>query len=417
MARMVSRASLFALNVSLLLTGCKSLGYSSVEFGESSSLNPGGSGGGGFSSSASSKSSSSASSKSSSSSSASSSSIGVQPLPTGIYALDTKGGTITNAGVDVREGNIRDYSYVAGFSWRMSWADFQRWDSVKKIYIYDFTPIDIVVPKLQVIGKKLSFMFPGAPPQMAVTTPNKNLVFTDTTGIKRPGAWDPYCLDQYRAFTLAMANHKLPDGTRFADSPVLSLIRGNICGLKAIRDGVEAPSNMSEMPGYSRAGYIDSVQQSLAALKTAFPKTALSVGMWPIGDSTRKPALWVDTLTMIQTNFPGVGLFQENLAASADTPDLSDPSRVVTGTPRPNSTGSPLARSLGVVPTYFQALQGWSGQFSNPDLGKNGYPADGMNFAFTTYQTKYFELYVDDLDTNDPNYRDGIVLWSNNLKK
>ena len=43
----------------------------------------------------------------------------------------------------------------------------------------------------------------------------------------------------------------------------------------------------------------------------------------------------------------------------------------------------------------------------------NATPADGINYAFSTYGSTYFELYVNDIDA--PVYRDELSIWQARL--
>ncbi len=308
------------------------------------------------------------------------------PLPAvrGIYALDNKAGQF-------REKNVRDYPFVEGYAWRMKWNDIE-----KSKGVYDFSSVDSIVALLESKGLKLSVGFAFAPNYIAATTPNQDQVWSDADGVRKTAPWDPYCIDRYREFMTALANHKI-GGKRFADLPLLTHLHAGICGIRSVRDGNdELPMKIYNLPGYTRAKFVEAVRQSLAIAANQFPNKAISVGFWAVQDNEGTPVLWQRIQQMIFNQFPGMSFFQENLAASADLPPGS-PKRNVTGRPT-TDYAVPLVAAKGFAPVTFQALQGWQQPFSDPSKTANGTPFDGMKYAHETFGTEYFEMYDPDLD-------------------
>jgi hypothetical protein len=105
---------------------------------------------------------------------------------------------------------------------------------------------------------------------------------------------------------------------------------------------------------------------------------------------------------------PRVGFFMENLAASRPAPG-ADP---VTGYPV-TSYGTALQLSQTNTWTGFQALTSWLQPFTGLEKVANGTPADGIRYAFETYGTTYFELYVPDID--HAAYQGALSDWHDRL--
>ncbi len=326
----------------------------------------------------------------------------------GLYSLDSASGP-------ARDANIRNYPFVAGYVLRPSWSELEPEQGV-----YDFSMIDKVVATLQPIGKTLSLemMRPPEPPYIA-RTPGV-AIWRDTwrdLNVDRPVPWDPFLLGRFAALARAMADHPVPDASRggaptpFRDHPVLANVNLGIPGTHAaIRNPVEF--RLIDMPGYSRAQLINAIRVDLQAVTDNFPAKSAYVGFWPIEDGTRPPTSWEEIRDMIHREFDGVSnprvaFFQENLAI---TKDLS------TGTVRglPSTTqAAPLFSSKNVTSTAFQMLQAWNNPFQDAAKTANTVPTDAVAYAWTTFNTSYFEVYAVDLD--DRRYWDSFTDWSNKL--
>jgi len=190
------------------LGGCKNLGYSSVQYGESSTLDSGDLNGGGFSSSASSKSSSSASSKSSSSSSSSSSSVGtsgVKPWASGIYDLRA-------AGVpDLSQDPALDNPNVDGYRLRVRWLDIQPTNGTS----YDWKALDDTINVVAAHGKKIGLAIApgiGTPEWVYSAAPivYKYVIKEVGSGGKSVGnmplPWDTAYQTKWKAFVQTFGN-------------------------------------------------------------------------------------------------------------------------------------------------------------------------------------------------------------------
>jgi hypothetical protein len=224
--------------------------------------------------------------------------------------------------------------------------------------------------------------------------------------------WDTFLLTRFEAFLHALAEHTI-DGVKFKDHPVLAVVNAGLPGAKlAIRD--PSPVFLRDLTGYSRANLTDAVLRSLRVAVTNFPAKFVQTGFWPVADTQNSPALWEELRQAILSEFngvtrPRVGFWMENLSASRPAPGQNP----VSGKPI-TTFGAPLYLSQTNAWANFQALTSWLRPFNNYDASvTNATPADGINYAFSTYGSTYFELYVNDIDA--PAYRDELTSWQARL--
>jgi len=308
--------------------------------------------------------------------------------PFGIYVIDSMAGTY-------RDANIRDVSFVDGYAWRMGWGSLETSEGV-----YDFSAVDHIICKLEPINKKLtmvSFTDPSYISQKAGVT-----TWTDSTsGTMRAVPWDTYLIQRFQAFTKALADHPVPSCspggtmTLFKDHPILTNLSLGVAGVGGLRDTYD----IQNFSGYTRTGLENAVLQSLHAATDNFPTKTHYLGFWPIVDQTSLPSLWQDVGDKILAEFNGVknpnmSFFQDNLAASKDPV-----TGVVTGYPVTD-----YAKNLDYFKDFttisFQALQSWDQPFQDVTKTANTVPNDAFLFADTTYKTKYYEIYVADIDNS-----------------
>lgn len=317
--------------------------------------------------------------------------------PRGIYALDDARGVH-------RDGKIRDYPFVTGYTLRMAWSAFESAPGH-----YDFSPIDHIIARLEPLGKKLTLLRgsggsqAGEPAYVAAAPGTTTYWYANTrrrVGLRRAVPWDPYLQDRFRAFVRALADHRVPSQARgglpvpLREHPVLANLNLGIPGLGPIR---ERETRLTQMPGYSRARLIDAIKEGLATVTDAFPDTVVFVGFWSVRDHQTEPPLWEAIRSAVLAEFDGqrrprVGFWQENLAARLDP---------VTGAVKgfPSSAfAAPLHRSRHEAYAMFQALQGWQQPFEDRSKTANASPADALQYAYETFGTTYVELYAADLD-------------------
>jgi hypothetical protein len=325
----------------------------------------------------------------------------------GIYILDNQGGVY-------RDAAIRDHPFVQGFVLRASWAEIELSQDV-----YDFAIIDHIVDRLEPLGLKLSLALTRGEPIWLAETSGVVTWFDAHPRInrERPVPWDPFLLERLPVFIEALSGHQVWSTTlgkfvAFRDHPVLTGINFGIMGAGgAIRDPVEGPL-LVNMPGYTRNNFKNAVLRNLHAATNHFPTQAVYVGFWKVQDTNRSPYLWDDLRLMILQEFDGVqnpkvGFFQENLAASRKTPGGS-----ITGSPT-KEYAEPLYKSKEQTFTALHALQAWVQPFANPKKTAYTLPSDAVKYAYDTFNTRYVELYVADIDyaAANPTWDVALTEW------
>lgn len=325
--------------------------------------------------------------------------------PRGIYVLDSQAGTNIN-GVPMRDANIRSLPFVAGYALRPSWETMEPHSNQ-----YDFTIIDWNVRKLAAINRKLSLWVIMIEPEWLAETTNVVTWFDDDPRVNhlRAVPWDPFLLARMERFVHTLADHQI-DGVPLRDHPVLEAVNFGVAGAKmAIRDPDAV--HLRDMAGYTRTGFVSAVLANLRAAVSNFPATHVQTGFWPVTDAINTPRLWEDVRAAILAEFDGVqkprvGFWMESLSASRPAPGAEP----IDGRPITN-WALPLYLSRNATWAGFQALTSWLRPFNNyGSQVTNATPADGMQYAFDAYGTRYVELYVSDID--HPGYRPAFDEWA-----
>jgi hypothetical protein len=333
----------------------------------------------------------------------------VRAQPHGIYVLDNNQGTF-------RDANIRSNSFVDGFVWRTSWSDMETSQGV-----YDFSGLDHIVKHLDTIDKKLTILF-GAysvePAYIGAHIGSVTYSFIDpvsSVATTRAVPYDAYLMQHYRLFVATLANHLIyskATGTMVAlkDHPVLANIATNIPGLGAIRsvNGTNMPFQ-NVMLGYVRTKFADSIVTAMKVQTDYFPTKNVFIPIYKNTiDNIASPSLAVYLRTQLLVNFNGVinpkiSFWQENLAGYRDAS-----TNVFTGLPV-TTFATPLYQLNDSAYTMFQMLQGWTTPFSDPAKTANATPFDAMCYAYNTYGTSYYEVYVSDIDNSI--YQSQFAAW------
>jgi hypothetical protein len=283
--------------------------------------------------------------------------------------------------------------------------------------------IDHIIGRLEPLGLKLSLGLTRGEPSWLAETPGVVTWFDTHERInrERPVPWDPFLLERLPIFLKALSEHAVWSVTlgqyvALRNHPVLAGVNFGIMGAGgAIRDPIDGPY-IVHMPGYTRNKFKDAVLQNLHAATAYFPTQAIFVGFWKVQDSNRKVYLWEDIRTMVLQQFDGVkhptvGFFQENFAASR-----KKPGGPMTGAPTPDFA-APLYDSKEETFTALQALQSWVQPFAAPKKTAYTLPSDGIQYAYDTFNTRYFELYVSDLDqvAKNPAWDAALPQWGDDL--
>ncbi len=312
------------------------------------------------------------------------------PQPGGLYVLDSGAGKQVN-GISMRDANVRDYPHVDGYVLRTDWGVLEPEDGVT-----DFTIIDNIFSKLPA-NQKLSLIVSGVPDWL-VALPGITTWTAGTPAVTKPLPWDLLMQERLRRLLEALGSHTV-GGVPLRDSSRLAAINVSVPGLKSgIRDPEEI--KIRDMPGYSRAAMEAALLTHLAHVTGNFPKVPVQIGFWTYNDSTANPAAWEELRQAILAQHngvtkPRVGFWMENLAANraaAEDPAWS-------GLPNTSFAGA-LFESQGEAFSGFQMLSSWGRPFNSAhvDNDLNGSPEDGMDYAFNTFQSRYFEVYQFDVD-------------------
>lgn len=298
--------------------------------------------------------------------------------PRGIHVL---GNLTGNQLANIRTG----YSFVDGFTLRAKWSDIETAPGV-----YNFSVIDQAIAQLQPANQKLTLeVFPNFVPSHVMSQVTQT--FVDSRGSTVPVPWDAAAKNSWTTFQQAMAAHSVFDSTvnhnvALANHPTLSTVDASIVGQQSYR---ELTGNLVSQPTYNRTTYINAIKDSVHASRDAFPNKFGFLATFSMNDSNLAQPLdfAVRDALMADFNGPGeetLGFFVENLADA--TPQSGIALTRILDTTK-NDTYTPM-----------QALTSWVSPFTNPSAVASGNPATGIAYAYNTWGTTYFELYVADID-------------------
>ena len=328
-------------------------------------------------------------------------------IPVGIYAL---------GGGDAPRGNTLDLPFVDGWVSRMPWTALE-----KAKGSYDFSRIDAIIAAVEAKGKRLTLdIFTTEVPADILSQPGAQTYTGRAVSGKEvltSAPWDEYALQRWEAFCKALAAHQLPDQSRggqlvaLADHPTLAQLDTPMPGLQGIRDiGERIPA----AKGYSRDVFITAAKRAIHAMVDSFPAQRHHLSFFDMSDSQRSPSLGHAVYEAMAAEFdsgaaPQLAFFQENLACS--TP----------------STSFAYALLDSKTPAAFQMLQAWVSPHLNaantdPCLvttvpgdrsSATSGPEVGIKYGYETFGSRYFELYVDDL--NHAPFANALQAWHDKL--
>jgi hypothetical protein len=224
-----------------------------------------------------------------------------------------------------------------------------------------------------------------------------------------PVPWDPFLLDRFGIFLQKMAEHKvyakkLNKEVAFNEHPALVALVVGIPGYGLLRP---LDFGKIDLPGYARDTFVDAVLAHLRHVHEAFPRPGKFVGLWRMSDNEQGEPLHEELRRRILETFSGnFGFYQDNLAAAKRGDGQ------VKGFPN-TDFAAPLFLSKNLTSIGFQALQSWKKPFANEQKVMDAGPGDGIRHGFESFNAKYFELYVSDVD--NPDYWPSLRDWKINL--
>jgi hypothetical protein len=308
--------------------------------------------------------------------------------PNGIYILSTAVNN-PNTPQDDRLANIRNYDFVSGYTLRLFWNDLETAPGV-----YNFNVINDAINLLAPLNQGLSLeIFTGEEPQYVLD--GAAAKYTDHRGGVNPVPWDAFAQSRHAALYSALGDYVVAAGGSthaLRDDPTLRSIDAAPVGLNfGVRDLNGA---IRAHPDYTQQRYVDSVAAGVATAAAAFPHDQNFLAFFAFNDS--QPGVPVDEQLIArlapQYNGPGqpeLAFFIENLSDDGPLPQ-----------PNGMGAGSNLLdwSNLG-GPSMIQALDSWLVHRPERDAQLDSRnPATGIELAYNAYGTRFFELYVADVD-------------------
>ena len=311
--------------------------------------------------------------------------------PTGIYAL----GEGTRRPMP-RLNSIRNYPFVDGYAWRVAWTDFEIQPEV-----YDFSPILEAITELESKGLKLTMDMLAKNVPEDILNQDGAITFTVDDGDGgeeiRIAPWDSLALARWEKYCKALGDYLVPDAAmggqlmELRNHSILMQVHCSVIGIGSFRD---IKNELTNSPIYNRKLFTGGTVRAIHAMMDQFTDKFHFVGFWAMKDNNTSPTLadyLIDTLKSEFDGFknPRLGFFQENLACSTPTTLFA----------------WPLYDEQNNTFTMFQMLQSWIKPFMNPDktnpcLTDSTGPDVGIEYAFNTYNCRYFEVYAADLDND-----------------
>jgi hypothetical protein len=313
---------------------------------------------------------------------------GAVDVARGIYSLG-RASDIASTPQDERLVNIRSYDFVAGYTLRVFWSDIESSQGQ-----YNFSVIDAAIQSVAAIGRGLNLeILNGEEP--AYVLAGASATYTDHRGGTNPVPWDAFAQQRMGALYTALANHTVagPGGTHLLrDDPTLLAIDAAPAGLNfGVRD---LNNGIRSHPEYTQQRYIDAVVNGVATSAAAFPHDTNFLAFFGFTDG--QPGVPVDEQIIQRLaplyNGPGqpkLDFFIENLSDDGPVPLVSG-----------NGVGNNLFDWVNTGgDTMMQALDSWLQHSADrePQLDSHN-AATGVALGYGHYSTRFFELYVSDLD-------------------
>ena len=315
-------------------------------------------------------------------------SAGRADAPTGIYALGSaRDNPLTP--LDERLAGIRDYDFVSGFTLRVLWKDVETAPGA-----YDFDVVDRAIQQVSARGQGLNLeILTGEEPAYVLS--GASSTYVDHRGGTNPVPWDSFARQRQAALYAALGSHVVqgagaPHALR--EDPTLLAVHAAPAGLNfGVRD---LNGGIRSHPGYTQQGYVDAVAGGVAATAASFPDDLNYLAFFAFADGQAGTPVDEQIIERLAPAYNGPGqarlaFFVENLSDDGPLP-----------MPGGAGTGNNLADWVaGGGETMMQALDSWLVHAADrePQLDSRN-PATGIELAFNAFGTRFFELYVADLD-------------------
>ncbi len=305
------------------------------------------------------------------------------PMPRGIYALGVARDDPATA-LDERLDGIRSYDFVSGYTLRVFWSDLD--DGRGR---YQFEVIDEALALLPQ-GQRLNLEVLPRPPDPVVSAAARTYV--DERGQVTPLPWDPALQQAHAAFVTALADHRVAGtASRLADTQAVASVDNSVPGFsQGLRD---INGRLRGSGFYDRQACVQAVLDAVARGRRAFPRKLGYLAFFAFDDGEGGQRVDAALIEQLAATYNGAG--QPSLAFFVE--NLSD-----TG-PLPRDDGVGTGHNLLLWhgrggETMMQALTSWLQPFTGGDAVSSRNPATGIALAHRTYGTRFFELYVTDLD-------------------
>lgn len=332
--------------------------------------------------------------------------VAVTSVPSGIYLLsDNSGDCHLDSLQTLVDLAAQNKNFVDGFAWRTGWKEL---DTGTIIPNYDFHCVDEAVSGVQALGKKLTIAL------FVLDVPKYVLDSASVTGgtwlspgmsatsppITAPVPWNTAAMNHYRAFIAALASHQVYDSSRgqmvaLRDHPSLGVqINAGILGIQSVRDNSNA---LVKHPEFTREKFRTAMFDAVRLLQQEFPTKTAYVAFWGLEDG-KLPRLKDEQLSDLLGEFDGiknpkVGLFNEALKGDA-----------------PGTMNSPYVTAYQKGHSVLlQACGAWTTH--NPCSWTSGddSPANGFNWGYTNFGTRYYEIYRSDIQNTA--YESVFIEW------
>jgi hypothetical protein len=304
--------------------------------------------------------------------------------PVGIYSL---GAAIDNpvTTADERLAGIRNYDFVSGYTLRLLWKDIETSQGN-----YNFAVIDEAIKRAAAIGQRVNLEVLDAQPSYVIS--GSAATYIDHRNEIRTVPWDAFAQTRFAALQSALASHTVNDGQglRLNQHPVLASVDASGTGLNyGVRD---LNNGIRSHPDYTQQKYIQAVVQGVAASRQAFSQHQGYIAFFGFVDGQSGVPVDKQLIQLLddQYNSPGqptLSFFIENLSDRG-----------------PSATSSGAGVNLQDWTTrggttMMQALDSWlvHRPDRDPQLASLN-PATGIELAYNSFGTRFFELYVPDLD-------------------